>query len=72
MITDVRTIELRADLWSEFDLGNAIWDIPAERMKMRKAHLVLLSTQALDLPNERKIMTRNYHYFYRGGTIRIS
>jgi hypothetical protein len=27
MITGVRTIELRASLWSEFDLGNAIWEI---------------------------------------------
>lgn len=45
MITVVRTIELRAALWSEFDLDNAIWIIPAERMKMRRAHLVPLSTQ---------------------------
>jgi integrase len=28
MITGVRTIELRAALWSEFDLDNAIWEIP--------------------------------------------
>ena len=53
MITGVRTIELRAALWSEFNLGNAIWEMPAERMKMRKAHLVPLSTQELDLLNER-------------------
>lgn len=43
MITGVRTIELRAALWSEFDLDNAIWEILAERMKMRRAHLVPLS-----------------------------
>ncbi|EFK2156380.1 tyrosine-type recombinase/integrase, partial [Escherichia coli] len=40
MITGVRTIELRAALWQEFDLDNAIWEIPAERMKMRRPHLV--------------------------------
>ncbi|MEQ9842944.1 tyrosine-type recombinase/integrase [Pectobacterium brasiliense] len=33
MLTGVRTIELRAAEWSEFDLGHAIWKIPAERMK---------------------------------------
>lgn len=66
MITGVRTIELRAALWSEFDLDNAIWEIPAERMKMRKAHLVPLSTQALDLINEIKIMTGNYRYVFPG------
>lgn len=66
MITGVRTIELRAALWSEFDLDNGIWEIPAERMKMRRAHLVPLSTQALDLLNELKIMTGNYRYVFPG------
>lgn len=66
MITGVRTIELRAALWQEFDLDNAIWEIPAERMKMRRAHLVPLSTQALDLLNELKIMSGNYRYVFPG------
>lgn len=66
LITGVRTIELRAALWSEFDLDNAIWEIPAERMKMRRAHLVPLSTQALNLLNELKIMTGNYCYVFPG------
>lgn len=66
MITGVRTIELRAALWSEFDLDNVIWEIPAERMKMRRAHLVPLSNQALDLLNELKIMTGNYRYVFPG------
>lgn len=66
MITGVRTIELRAALWSEFDLDNAIWEISAERMKMRRSHLVPLSTQALDLLNELKMMTGNYRYVFPG------
>ncbi|HEI8006226.1 tyrosine-type recombinase/integrase [Morganella morganii] len=66
MITGVRTIELRAALWLEFDLDNAIWEIPAERMKIRRPHLVPLSTQALDLLNEIKIMTGNYRYVFPG------
>ncbi|EPI0663099.1 tyrosine-type recombinase/integrase [Klebsiella quasipneumoniae] len=66
MITGVRTIELRAALWSEFDLDNAIWEIPAERMKMRRPHLVPLSTQALDLLNEIKVMTGHYRYVFPG------
>lgn len=66
MITGVRTIELRAALWSEFDLDNAIWEIPAERMKMRRSHLVPLSTKALDLLNELKILTGNYRYVFPG------
>lgn len=67
MITGgVRTLELRAALWSEFDLDNAIWEIPAERKKMRRSHLVPLSTQALDLLNELKLLTGNYRYVFPG------
>jgi integrase len=45
----VRTVELRKAHWEEFDLDAAGWTIPAERMKMRRAHLVPLSTQAVEL-----------------------
>lgn len=44
MLTGVRTIELRAAEWKEFDLDNALWEIPKERMKKRRPHLVPLST----------------------------
>lgn len=66
MITGVRTIELRAAAWSEFDIDNALWEIPAERMKMRRPHLVPLSIQAIDLLNELKLMTGNYRYVFPG------
>lgn len=66
MITGVRTIELPAALWQEFDLDYAIWEIPTERMKMRRSHLVPLSTQALDLLTELKIMTGTYRYVFPG------
>jgi integrase len=66
MITGLITIELRAALWQEFDLDYVIWEIPTERMKMRKSHLVPLSTQALDLLNELKIMTGDYRYVFPG------
>lgn len=39
--------ELRQALWAEFDLANAIWKIPAERMKMRRPHVVPLSKQVV-------------------------
>lgn len=45
MYTSVRTIELRASEWAEFDLDNDLWQIPKERMKMRRPHLVPLSKQ---------------------------
>ena len=43
----IRPGELRMAVWSEFDLDNAIWKIPAERMKMRRPHEVPLSRQVL-------------------------
>jgi integrase len=47
-MTFVRTSELIGAKWPEFDLENARWDIPAERMKMRTPHIVPLARQALE------------------------
>jgi integrase len=48
-MTFVRTTELIEAKWGEFDLENARWDIPAERMKMRTPHIVPLARQALEV-----------------------
>jgi integrase len=45
--TFVRTSELIEAPWQEFDLDNALWGIPAERMKMGTAHIVPLSRQSV-------------------------
>ncbi len=49
--TFVRTRELREAEWKEFELksANPVWTIPAERMKMRREHLVPLSKQAVQI-----------------------
>ena len=44
-----RPTELRAAQWKEFDLDDREWRIPAERMKMRRQHIVPLSTQAVSI-----------------------
>ncbi|MDR3388228.1 MAG: tyrosine-type recombinase/integrase [Rudaea sp.] len=44
--------ELRKATWSEFDLDNAEWRIPAERMKARVEHVVPLSKQAVAILRE--------------------
>lgn len=48
----VRPGELRLAEWSEIDFDAAEWNIPAERMKMKEAHLVPLSTHALNILRE--------------------
>lgn len=50
ILTYVRTGELRFAKWSEFenlDGSDPLWRIPAERMKLRRPHLVPLSSQAV-------------------------
>ena len=44
--------ELRNAEWPEFNLNNAEWCIPAERMKMRTPHIVPLSKQAVSILRE--------------------
>ena len=46
-LTFVRPGELRKAVWSEFDLEAGLWIIPAERMKMKRAHRVPLAPQAI-------------------------
>ena len=47
--TFVRTSELIEAPWSEFDLDNARWEIPAERMKMKTPHIVPLCPHAVEV-----------------------
>ncbi len=54
MLTFVRTNELINATWDEFDLDNALWEIPGWRMKMKNPHIVPLSKQAVELFREQK------------------
>ncbi len=66
MITGVRTIELRAAKWSEIDFDKAIREIPVERMKMRRPHMVPLSSQVLELLREIETITGRFSYIFHG------
>jgi integrase len=58
-LTYVRPGELLGAQWSEFTLDGAepSWVIPAERMKLRREHVVALSTQAVALLTRLKELT---------------
>lgn len=62
----VRPGELRGAAWAEFDLDAAEWRIPAERMKMGKAHLVPLATQTLQLLRELQQLTGDGKLLFPG------
>lgn len=52
LLTATRPSEAREARWDEFDLEQAVWMIPAERMKKRRSHRVPLSVQALQVLRE--------------------
>lgn len=64
--TFVRTSELIEAEWPEFDLDNARWDIPAERMKMDAPHIVPLSRQAMEILRALRMLTRNGRLVFPG------
>lgn len=58
VLTATRSTETREAVWSEFDLGNAVWTIPASRMKAKKPHRVPLSPRTLTILAEAKTLKR--------------
>ena len=65
-MTFVRTTELIAARWEEFDLDSARWDIPAERMKMKTPHIVPLSAQAVNLLKTLHLITGHSSLLFPG------
>ncbi|GAB7026067.1 tyrosine-type recombinase/integrase [Geotalea toluenoxydans] len=60
----VRPGELRQAEWNEIDFDAAEWNIPAERMKMKVAHLVPLSSQAISILRELHVLTGRSRYLF--------
>jgi integrase len=55
ILTAVRRKEALGAMWAEFDLANRVWNIPKERMKMKRPHAVPLTDamiEALGKPSE--------------------
>jgi integrase len=49
ILTCARASEATGARWSKIDLDNALWTIPATRMKARNPHRVPLNTEALEI-----------------------
>jgi len=49
ILTFVRTSELIGGRWEEIDFDEALWNIPAERMKKSRPHYVPLAKQTIDV-----------------------
>ncbi len=66
LLTLQRPGEVRQARWEEFDLKAKLWHIPQERMKMRREHLVPLSTQAIEILKTIQNISRNYEVLFPG------
>ncbi len=54
ILTAARSGEVRGATWSEFDLENGLWTIPAERMKAGREHRVPLAHRAREIIEAQK------------------
>ncbi|AKG69141.1 Putative prophage CPS-53 integrase [Serratia fonticola] len=66
MLTGVRTQELRFARWQDIDFDKGLWNIPVEVMKMKRPHVVPLSTQVIELFSSLKPMTGGYPLVFIG------
>jgi integrase len=60
----VRPGELRHAEWAEIDLDAAQWNIPAEKMKMGRPHIVPLARQAVAVLKELHALTGEGRYLF--------
>ncbi|MBV1917473.1 MAG: integrase arm-type DNA-binding domain-containing protein [Sphingomonadaceae bacterium] len=60
----VRPGMLRKAEWSEFDLDNAVWSLSDGRMKMRRPHVVPLSTQAVAILQAAEALSAGQKYVF--------
>ena len=58
VLTATRAGEVRQARWGEVDFEDAIWEKPAEHMKMREKHRVPLSSGALDVLDKTKALSK--------------
>jgi integrase len=60
----VRPGELRQMEWVEIDFDATLWNIPAEKMKMKQAHIVPLCKQAVAILKELRPLTGHSKYVF--------
>ncbi len=64
MHTAQRQGSLISAKWENIDFENAIWTIPAERMRMKREHLLPLSTQVIEILKELKQHSGKNQYLF--------
>ena len=63
LVTGQRKSEVAEARWSEFDLEQKLWTIPAERMKAHAAHVLPLTAQVIEILKTLPRFERGDHLF---------
>jgi len=58
ILTAARSGEVRGAVWEEIDMNEALWTVPANRMKAGKSHIVPLTDTALHILKRMKDLRR--------------
>ena len=70
VLTATRTGEIRGAVWTEIDLDENAWIIPAERMKMKREHRVPLCDRAIAILKEmEEFRNDKQQYVFPGGKV---
>jgi integrase len=74
ILTAARTGEVIAARWSEVDLEQAAWTIPADRMKAGREHRVPLAPRCIELLQKAKLLAAGSEFVFpgRSGTKPVS
>ncbi len=64
VLTFVRSGELRGARWDEFNIEEKLWRVPAHRMKMKTEHLVPLTSQAIQVLEEIRMISGQYNLVF--------
>ncbi|MDR3135512.1 MAG: tyrosine-type recombinase/integrase [Deltaproteobacteria bacterium] len=65
----VRPGELRHAEWGEISLGEKVWRLPPEKMKMRRPHIVPLSCQVAQMLSELRRHTGQHKLVFPGSRV---
>ena len=63
ILTAARSGEARGALWSEIDMDRMVWAIPAERMKMKRPHLVPVQGRMVEIIQQADVFRMNHLVF---------
>jgi integrase len=66
ILTASRTSEVLQAQWDEFDLDQALWTVPADRMKAGRIHRVPLSGRCLEILKRAKELEADSSYVFPG------